>query len=65
MDSTFLRPMTFNNHSALLRSLMVPINVAAELNCLLFKTSIVYFKEFSRYDCSADASHQSAFSFLR
>ena len=32
MDSTFLRPMTFNNHSALLHSLMVPINVAAELN---------------------------------
>ena len=32
MDSAFLRPMTLSNHSALLHSLMVPINVAAELN---------------------------------
>ena len=31
----------------------------------LIKTGILYFKEFSCYDCSVDASLQSAFSFLR
>ena len=31
----------------------------------LIKTGILYFKEFSCYECSVDASLQSAFSFLR